>query len=192
MLNPYEILETIRMIDVQHLDIRTITMGISLRDCADGSAAKRGTPAHLRQDHAHAPKSDWSKSARRSRSSLASPSSISASPVTPISFVAAASCAGAASGGDVSRDTWPFARTLDEAAAQGRRRQFHRRLLSALVHKGFTVGDRHLIETQWPEALAATERAFCASVNVATTQAAASTWTRCAQMGVGDQARRRA
>lgn len=38
MLNQTEILETIRMIEQQHLDIRTITMGISLMDCADGDA----------------------------------------------------------------------------------------------------------------------------------------------------------
>ena len=38
MLNSKEILDTINMIDQQHLDIRTITMGISLLDCADPDA----------------------------------------------------------------------------------------------------------------------------------------------------------
>ena len=38
MLSRNDILETIRMIDQQHLDIRTITMGISLLSCADRSA----------------------------------------------------------------------------------------------------------------------------------------------------------
>ena len=44
MLNSKEILDTIRMIDQQHLDIRTITMGISLLDCADpdsGTACRK-------------------------------------------------------------------------------------------------------------------------------------------------------
>ena len=40
MLSRNDILETIRMIDQQHLDIRTITMGISLLSCADGSAER--------------------------------------------------------------------------------------------------------------------------------------------------------
>ena len=39
ILNPGEIMQTINMIDQQHLDIRTITMGISLRDCADPDPA---------------------------------------------------------------------------------------------------------------------------------------------------------
>ena len=40
MLSRNDILETIRMIDQQHLDIRTITMGISLLSCADSSAER--------------------------------------------------------------------------------------------------------------------------------------------------------
>ena len=40
MINPHEIIETIRMIEAENLDIRTITMGISLKDCADSSGKK--------------------------------------------------------------------------------------------------------------------------------------------------------
>lgn len=42
-MKPYEIMETIKMIEQQKLDIRTITMGISLRDCchSDGDIARR-------------------------------------------------------------------------------------------------------------------------------------------------------
>ena len=40
MINRGEILETIEMIDQQHLDVRTVTMGISLLDCCDGSAER--------------------------------------------------------------------------------------------------------------------------------------------------------
>ena len=41
MLNQHDIIQTIRMIDKQHLDIRTITMGISLRDCAHSALYRR-------------------------------------------------------------------------------------------------------------------------------------------------------
>jgi uncharacterized protein (UPF0210 family) len=40
MIDPLEIQETLRMIQLEHLDIRTITMGISLKDCADGDSAR--------------------------------------------------------------------------------------------------------------------------------------------------------
>ena len=62
MQNQKEILETVRMIEQQHLDIRTITMGISLYDCADADAetacrklydkvtSRRGARAHGRGD----------------------------------------------------------------------------------------------------------------------------------------------
>ena len=40
MLNMFDILETIKMIDEEHLDIRTVTMGISLRDCASDSVKR--------------------------------------------------------------------------------------------------------------------------------------------------------
>ena len=44
MFNQSEILDTIRMIDQQHLDIRTITMGVSLLDCADPDPKRAETP----------------------------------------------------------------------------------------------------------------------------------------------------
>lgn len=40
MLNTYEIMETIRMLEEEKLDIRTVTMGISLSDCADGDGER--------------------------------------------------------------------------------------------------------------------------------------------------------
>src|SRR5215510_224954 len=44
--SPQEILETIRMVQMENLDIRTITMGISLRDCADPDLAKAAAKAY--------------------------------------------------------------------------------------------------------------------------------------------------
>ena len=37
MINPFEVIETIKMVDEENLDIRTITMGISLKSCAESS-----------------------------------------------------------------------------------------------------------------------------------------------------------
>ena len=81
MLSKDEILQTIHMIDQQHLDIRTITMGISLLSCADPDA-KVCLPEHLRQD-LHARPSIWCPPARPSSGSSAFPSSTSASPSPP-------------------------------------------------------------------------------------------------------------
>ncbi len=76
-MNPFEILETLHMLEAEKLDIRTITMGISLRDCADhdGRVSAR---AHLSTKLPAAPTGWWRWRMRSSRNS-ASPSSISAS-----------------------------------------------------------------------------------------------------------------
>lgn len=155
MLNPYEILETIRMIDVQHLDVRTITMGISLLDCADSSGA-------------NARRRIYEKITRQAERLVAVGEAIEIEygipiinkriAVTPLALVAAASD---------DTDYAPFAATLD-AAAKTVGVNFIGGF-SALVHKGFTAGDRRLIDAI-PAALASTER-VCASVNVATTKA---------------------
>lgn len=60
MLNAGDILETITMIQDEHLDVRTITMGISLLDCCD-SDIDRGLPAGVRQDYplCAGPGEDW-------------------------------------------------------------------------------------------------------------------------------------
>ncbi len=154
MLNLTEILETVRMIDVQHLDIRTITMGISLRDCAhaDGPAARRGI---------------YDKITRCAEKLVATGEAIAVEygipiinkriSVTPIAMAAEAS-------GEESYVE--FARTLDEAAAAVGVNFIGG--FSALVHKGYTKGD-HVLIGSLAEALAATER-VCASINVATTR----------------------
>ena len=155
MLNPYEILETIRMIDVQHLDVRTITMGISLRDCADSSAtnARRRIYEKITRcaerlvEVGEAIETEFGIPIINKRIS-----------VTPMAMVAEASDA---------VDYLPFAQTLDAAATTVGVNFIGG--FSALVHKGFTGGDRKLVDSL-PRALAATER-VCASVNVATTKA---------------------
>ena len=155
MINSSEILQTIHMFDQQHLDIRTITMGISLLDCAD-------------PDPKAACRKVYDKICRRAQNLVATGQTIEKEfgipivnkrvSVTPISLVASASD---------TADYAPFAAALDKAAKTiginfigG---------FSALVQKGFTQSDRKLIASI-PEALATTDL-VCSSVNVGSTKA---------------------
>ncbi|NNM55170.1 MAG: PFL family protein [Spirochaetales bacterium] len=150
-----EIDETIQMFRSQKLDIRTITMGISLRDCASASGAQSRQKI-------------YDKICRYAENLVSVGEAISLEygipiinkriAVTPIAMVAEASS---------DKSYVAFAHTLDAAA-----RQTGVNFLggfSALVQKGYTRGDRILIRSI-PQALAETER-VCASVNVASTQA---------------------
>jgi len=155
MLTLQEIMETIRMVQEENLDIRTITMGISLRDCAS-------------RDQREARQSIYEKVTRLAGKLVQVALEIEREygipivnkriSVTPISIVAE----------PCNTDNFvDFARTMDDAA-QAAGVNFIGGF-SALVHKGFTRADRVLIESI-PEALATTER-VCSSVNVATTKA---------------------
>lgn len=152
---PQEILETIQMIENYHFDIRTVTMGINLLDCAGpdldsvsrkvyakitGLAAKLVETAHLMEQTYGVPIINKRIA------------------VTPISLVVQSTS---------TDDFTKLAQTLDQAAADlgidfigG---------YSALVHKGATPGEIKLIESI-PDALASTKK-VCSSVNVATTKA---------------------
>lgn len=155
MLNTYEIMETIRMLEEEKLDIRTVTMGISLSDCAD-SDGKKAREKIYNKITKYA--GDLVKTAEEIELKYDIPIINKRISVTPISLVAAAS----------EDDNYiEFAKTLDRAAKEvgvdfigG---------FSALVHKGMTAADKKLIESI-PEALAATER-VCSSVNIGTTRA---------------------
>lgn len=154
MLNTKNILETIRMIDEENLDIRTITMGISLLDCADSEAekscgkiydkicrlAERLVPVGIEIEKTYG-----------------IPIINKRISVTPISMLVAAS------GGDPVM----YARTLEKAAVTVGVNFIGG--YSALVHKGFAAGDKELIHSI-PEALAVTER-VCSSVNIGSTKA---------------------
>ncbi|MBP5180842.1 MAG: PFL family protein [Clostridiales bacterium] len=154
MITDFEVLETMKMFNEQHLDIRTITMGISLMDCAASSVEESCDKI-------------YDKICRYAGKLVETGDAISKKygvpiihkriSVTPISIVAAA-C-------DTS-DYTPFAKTLDKAAKAcgvnfvgG---------FSALVHKGYTNADMKLINSI-PEALASTEF-VCSSVNLASTR----------------------
>ncbi len=165
-MDKMQIIETIRMIEEEKLDIRTITLGISLLDCADGDGKK-------------ARQKIYAKITRLADKLVATGNAIEAEfgipivnkriSVTPIALVAGAS-------GD--SDYIAFAETLDKAAKTvgvdfigG---------FSALVHKGYSHGDRVLIASI-PEALAATD-IVCASVNIGSTRSGINMDAVC-QMG---------
>ena len=150
-----EVLETLRMIQSEKLDIRTITMGISLLDCADhdGAAARQRMYEKItRLAERLVPVADAIEA------ELGIPIINKRISVTPIALVAAA-CA--------DEDYVAFAETLDRAAQTVGVNFIGG--FSALVHKGYTTGDARLIRSI-PEALGTTER-VCSSVNVATTRA---------------------
>lgn len=155
MINKNLILETINMIKLYNLDIRTVTMAISLRDCADSDVDvvcqniynKIKKYAGNLVEYANEFENEYSIPIVNKRIS-----------VTPISIVGE-SCK--------NPDYVKIAKTLDKVAKDvgvnfvgG---------FSALVEKGMTKGDKLLIESI-PEALAQTER-LCSSINVASSKA---------------------
>lgn len=153
MINVKDILETIKMIEEENLDIRTITMGISLLDCADPDIDRSCEKIYekiVRRAERLVPVGE------ELEADLGIPIINKRISVTPISFLAAAS------GGDVVK----YAKALERAA--GTTGVNFIGGYSALVHKGFAAGDRVLIDSI-PEALAETEH-ICSSVNVGSTK----------------------
>lgn len=155
MLNTSDIQQTINMIDRQHLDVRTITMGISLMDC-------------IHPEPAVCCQRIYEKICRKAANLVRTGQDIEIEygipivnkriSVTPISLVAA-SCD--------TDDYLMFAKALDRAAKEvgidflgG---------FSALVHKGYAPGDMNLIKSI-PQALSETD-VVCSSVNIASTKA---------------------
>ena len=155
MINTKDILETIKMIEEEHLDIRTITMGISLRDLA-------ADDINVLADKV------YDKVTRRAEKLVATGEQIERElgipiinkriSVTPIAMVGATSSA---------NSYVPLAKALDRAAATTGVNFVGG--FSALVQKGFAKGDEILINSI-PEAMAETNL-VCSSVNVASTKA---------------------
>lgn len=155
MLNQHDIFETIRMIDKQHLDIRTITMGISLRDCAHPEPEECCRRIY---DKITRYAKNLVSTGEAIERELGIPIVNKRISVTPIAMVAE-SCN--------TEDYLPFAEAMDKAAAACGVNFIGG--FSALVHKGFTKGDLRLISSI-PAAMAKTQ-CVCSSVNVATTRA---------------------
>lgn len=153
-MDSQQIYETSHMISSENLDIRTITMGISLLDCIDSDSDRACQKIY---DKITTKAKDLVKVGQEIETEYGIPIANKRITVTPISLIAAAS-------GD--RDYVKYAKTLDRAA---------RTLgvdfiggFSALVQKGFQNGDKVLIDSL-PQALAETNY-VCASVNVGSTR----------------------
>ncbi|MDR1117048.1 MAG: PFL family protein [Oscillospiraceae bacterium] len=155
MLNTFDILETIKMIEEEHLDIRTVTMGVSIRDCAGEDVKKSAGKVYdkicLRAEKLVRVADDIA-------GEYGIPIINKRVSVTPVSFLCDS---------PDSEDMLPFAAALQRAAETVGINFIGG--YSALVHKGYSKGDRRLINSI-PEALAGT-KCVCSSVNVATTRA---------------------
>lgn len=154
MINRNNIMETIGMVEKNKFDIRTITMGISLLDCAheDGKISRQKI-----YDKITKKAENFVKTVEAVEREYGIPIINKRISVTPISIVAGAS---------TDKDYVEYAKILDKAAEEvgvdflgG---------FSALVQKGFTKGDEILINSI-PEALAVTNK-VCSSVNVASSK----------------------
>ena len=154
MLSIKDILETNRMISENNLDVRTITMGISLRDCAhpdlDRFCQNVYEKITRRAEH-------LVRTGEEIESEYGIPIINKRISITPVA-IAAESCR--------TDSLVPVAQILDKAAKEVGVNFIGG--FSALVEKGYTEGDRRLIASI-PEALACTDR-VCSSVNVGSTK----------------------
>lgn len=154
MLNTNNILQTLRMVDKYKFDIRTITMGISLLDCADSDGKKSRDKIYDK----------ITKTAEKLVSTVEDAEKKYGIPVvnkrisvTPISLIA---------GSSSDTSYVEYAKILDKAAAEVGVNFIGG--FSALVQKGFTNADKILINSI-PEALSITN-CVCSSVNVGDTK----------------------
>lgn len=154
-MNTKEILETINMIDNEDLDVRTITMGISLLDCIDSDIKKATTKVY---DKICRYAGELVKTGEDISKEYGIPIVNKRVSVTPIAMV---------SGACQTSSPIHFAHILDKAAKEVGVNFIGG--YSALVHKGFGPGDYALIESI-PQALAETDF-VCSSVNIGTTKA---------------------
>jgi uncharacterized protein (UPF0210 family) len=157
-----EILETVRMIQAEHLDIRTVTMGINLRGCISGDIKKMNENIY---ETITSRAGKLVSEAKAVEEMLGIPIVNKRISVTPIASLLDTPLAGKPDARAVEGAV-SVARTLDRAA-----KDLNIDFIggySALVHKGFTAGDSILISSI-PEALTSTDR-VCSSVNVATTK----------------------
>lgn len=149
-----EMIETIRMVQMENLDIRTVTMGISLKDCADSDFDKMNEKVF---DKITTHAANLKEVAEDVSKEFGIPIINKRISITPVAELL---------GNATVNQAVDLAKTLDKAAHQlgvdfigG---------YSALVHKGITKGDQTLLDAL-PEALTVTER-VCSSISVATTR----------------------
>ena len=155
MLNARDILETITMIQDEHLDVRTITMGISLLDCCHSDVDVMCQRVY---DKITRYAKDLVKTGEQIEKELGIPIINKRISVTPAAMILA-SCE--------NKDAVKLAITLEKAAVTCGVNFLGG--FSALVQKGFGPGDKELIEAI-PEALSVTDH-ICSSVNIGSTKA---------------------
>ncbi len=153
MISMKDIMETITMIEDEHLDIRTITMGISLIDCIDSDIDKSCEKVYKKIT---TKAKDLVSTGESLEKKYGIPIVNKRISVTPISILLGAS------GGDPIK----YAKTLDRAAKETGVNFIGG--YTALVHKGFAPGDIELINSI-PEALDVTDF-VCSSVNIGSTK----------------------
>ncbi|MDR1769281.1 MAG: PFL family protein [Hungatella sp.] len=156
MLNMFEVNETNKMIEQELLDVRTITMGISLLDCSDGDLKAVNEKIYNKITTVA---KDLVAVGKDIEKDFAIPIVNKRISVTPIAIVGGAACKS-------PEDFVTIAQTLDRAAKEVGVNFIGG--YSALVSKGMTAADKNLIRSI-PAALACTER-VCSSVNVGSTK----------------------
>ncbi|WP_394527120.1 PFL family protein [Lacrimispora sp. JR3] len=156
MLNMFEVNETNKMIEQELLDVRTITMGISLLDCCDSDL--KAVNEKIYQKITTVAK-DLVSVGKEIEKDFAIPIVNKRISVTPIAMVGGSAC-------KTPEDFVTIAQTLDRAAKEVGVNFIGG--YSALVSKGMTTADENLIRSI-PKALACTER-VCSSINVGSTK----------------------
>lgn len=156
MINLYEVAETNQMITQENLDVRTITLGISLLDCIDSDLAKLNEKIYHKITTVA---KDLVATGKSIEQDFGIPIVNKRISITPISLIGAAAC-------KCPDDFVTIAQTLDKAAHTVGVNFIGG--YSALVSKGMTPSEENLIRSI-PKALAVTER-VCSSVNVGSTK----------------------
>ena len=156
MINIYEVTETNQMIQQENLDVRTITLGISLMDCIDSDLAKLNDKIYTKITTLA---KDLVSTGQAIEREFGIPIVNKRISITPISLIGGAAC-------KTSEDYVTIAKTLDKAAKEVGVNFIGG--YSALVSKAMTPAEELLIRSI-PQALAVTDR-VCSSVNVGSTK----------------------
>ncbi|MDD3360484.1 MAG: PFL family protein [Hespellia sp.] len=156
MINMMEVSETNKMIEHENLDVRTITLGISLMDCIDSDLDTLNKKIY---DKITTVAKDLISTGQEIEKEFGIPIVNKRISITPVSLVGASAC-------KTSEDYVEVAKTLDRAAHTVGVNFIGG--YSALVSKGMTKSDELLIRSI-PQAMAQTER-ICSSVNVGSTK----------------------
>ena len=156
MVNINEVLETNEMIEKENLDVRTITLGISLLDCADNNLDRLNEKIYEKITTTAA---DLVKTGQEIEKEFGIPIVNKRISVTPVAIAGASACR-------CPEDFVTIAKTLDKAAKKVGVNFIGG--YSALVSKGMTKADEYLIRSI-PEALACTDM-VCSSVNLGSTR----------------------